>query len=384
MAGVNQVFSLADDVARYLKACEKSSVLQTKPVNPSQLKGLKLATSALEDTVTISHKSPLSEVTSYLQGVAREGKSFKPTFENPNSPFAQYYASRQKGTIKICPTIGRFRTYLFNHVETLNVTKEEYYHLIDEIAKQTKAQALADPLVKNALRQEFLDNADKIHKWGEIFATQHQFPDGTVKFSKFYDEKLYNQAVKEYVDFVEKLTGKKVLIGCTSRMNFPISALGILNNPKAYKDVDYILLGHGKNSSLITDITHPNTWRFSDNDKSIYEFIEQNVPKGKKVMVFCCETNGVQKAIEAGVVTEKEIAELKQKLPCIGNGVSGWFGQTGGVKICESGTRKILGQINDNPIKKSLTYTSIGETAGYHGSNFALSTITDPVITYLH
>ena len=35
MAGVNQVFSLADDVARYLKACGKSSVLQTKPVNPS-------------------------------------------------------------------------------------------------------------------------------------------------------------------------------------------------------------------------------------------------------------------------------------------------------------------------------------------------------------
>ena len=43
-----------------------------------------------------------------------------------------------------------------------NITKEEYYHLIDEIAKQTKAQASADPLVKNALRQEFLDNADKI------------------------------------------------------------------------------------------------------------------------------------------------------------------------------------------------------------------------------
>ena len=126
-----------------------------------------------------------------------------------------------------------------------------------------------------------------------------QFPDGTVKFSKFYDEKLYDQAVKEYIDFVEKLTGKKVLVGCKSRMNWAISGLGILNNPKAYKDVDYILIGHGKNSSLITDITHPNTWRFSDNDKSIYEFIEQNVPKGKKVMVTCCETQGVNKAIEA-------------------------------------------------------------------------------------
>ena len=80
---------------------------------------------------------------------------------------------------------------------------------------------------------------------------------------------MYKDAVKEYTEFVEKLTGKKVLIGCTSRMNFPISALGMFNNPKAYKDVDYILLGHGKNSSLITDTKNPLTWRFSDNDKSI-------------------------------------------------------------------------------------------------------------------
>ena len=383
MAGLNSVLSLSDDLARYLKACGKSSVLQTKPVNPSQLNGLKLANNTLEDTVIISHKSPLSEFTSYLQGVAWEGKSFKPTFENPNSPFAQYYASRQKGSIRISPTIGGFRSYLFNHAETLNVTKEEYYHLIDEIAKQTKAQTLASPGVKKALRQEFLDNADKIHKWGEIFATQHQFPDGTVKFSKFYDEKLYDQAVKEYIDFVEKLTGKKVLVGCKSRMNWAISGLGILNNPKAYKDVDYILIGHGKNSSLITDITHPNTWRFSDNDKSIYEFIEQNVPKGKKVMVTCCETQGVNKAIEAGVITQNEAVKLKESLPCLGNGVSGWFEATGGVKIYESGTRRIIGQINDNTIARSLTCSDIGATSGYADGQFTLNAITDPVITYL-
>ena len=228
-------------------------------------------------------------------------------------------------------------------------------------------------------------NAKDIFIWGEIFATQHKFPDGTVKFNKFYDEKIYNQAVKEYVEFVEKLTGKKVLIGCTSRMNFPISALGMLNNPKAYKDVDYILLGHGKNSSLITDITHPNTWRFSDNDKSVWEFIEQNVPKGKRVMVMSCETDGVNKAIEAGVTTQEEVSNLKKVLPCIGNGVSGWFEQTGGVKICESGTRKIIGQINDNPVAKSLVCTEIGSTGGYFtGSSFTLNAISDPVITYMH
>ena len=33
MAGVSQVFSLADDVARYVKACGKRSILECKPIN---------------------------------------------------------------------------------------------------------------------------------------------------------------------------------------------------------------------------------------------------------------------------------------------------------------------------------------------------------------
>ena len=32
MAGVNQIFSLADDVARYVKACGKRSFLECKPL----------------------------------------------------------------------------------------------------------------------------------------------------------------------------------------------------------------------------------------------------------------------------------------------------------------------------------------------------------------
>ena len=42
MTGLNQVLSVSDDLVRYLKACGKTSVLQTKPVNPTQLKVLKL------------------------------------------------------------------------------------------------------------------------------------------------------------------------------------------------------------------------------------------------------------------------------------------------------------------------------------------------------
>ena len=41
MAGVSQVFSLADDVARYVKACGKRSILECKPlqrkINPKDL-----------------------------------------------------------------------------------------------------------------------------------------------------------------------------------------------------------------------------------------------------------------------------------------------------------------------------------------------------------
>ena len=77
-------------------------------------------------------------------------------------------------------------------------------------------------------------------------------------------------------------------------MNWGIQALGAFNDPKAYQNMDYILISHGKNSSLITDTKNPLTWRFSDNDKSVYEFIEKNVPKGKKVMVLCCETDGIR------------------------------------------------------------------------------------------
>lgn len=56
MAGINQVFSLADDIARYAKACGKRSVLQTKPINPSQLRGLHLSSKAIGDTLNISKR----------------------------------------------------------------------------------------------------------------------------------------------------------------------------------------------------------------------------------------------------------------------------------------------------------------------------------------
>lgn len=85
MAGVNQVFSLADDVAGYLKACGKSSVLQTKPVNPSQLKGLKLATKLESDVVEFSTKEIKldDEMFDILPWKVRDCRKLPPTGKPP-------------------------------------------------------------------------------------------------------------------------------------------------------------------------------------------------------------------------------------------------------------------------------------------------------------
>ena len=141
---------------------------------------------------------------------------------------------------------------------------------------------------------EFIENSDKIYDWRQIFLTNSKNSQGVV-FHKFYNKKIYNQAIKEYKKFVEQITGKKVLIGCPSRMSWGIEALGVFNNPNAYKDIDCILIGHGKGSSLITDITSPNAWRFSDNNKSVWEFIEKHA-NNKKIMTLVCEVDGVKLA----------------------------------------------------------------------------------------
>ena len=58
MAGVNQVFSLADDVARYVKACGKRSLLETSPLKGKlNLNGLQLAQDLPQDSIKISEKA---------------------------------------------------------------------------------------------------------------------------------------------------------------------------------------------------------------------------------------------------------------------------------------------------------------------------------------
>lgn len=54
---LNKGISLSDDLARYLKICGKTSVLQTKPVNPTQLKRLYFKPQVLDDIPIAMRKS---------------------------------------------------------------------------------------------------------------------------------------------------------------------------------------------------------------------------------------------------------------------------------------------------------------------------------------
>ncbi len=114
-----------------------------------------------------------------------------------------------------------------------------------------------------------------------------------------------------------------------------------MNDPNSYKDVDYILFGHGKGSSLITDIENSDTWRFSDTDESIWKFIEENVPRGKRVLVGTCEKDGLE------LTARRAIKEMYDKsgnyMSGIGAVVNTCFNRNYPAKICESGVRHIIG-----------------------------------------
>ena len=340
------------------------------------------------DKVQISNKSPLGEFISYMKRIELEGKSFRPTFENSNSPIAQYHKYEQAQALKwggeFKPSLRGYKDFLFDREYTLkgtsienliqreipNITKEEYWQIVDKYCKEIATDVRANPC---GLRQEFIDNAEKIQKWAEIFRTQNHYSNVDYKlgkrieldqYSRFYDEKMYNQAVEEFVNFVEKITGKKVLIGCKSRMNFAVTSLSVLNNPKAYKDFDYILMSHGKGESLLD-------WSFSDNDKSVWEFIEKNVPKGKQVLTFCCEetmSGGMAHYDSSGILMKA----FGQPVSAIAS-----FGQP--VKICESGIRHLKGHVSAIEQPK---ITNLGEVVTQNASMNGIAPVKDVEIVY--
>lgn len=334
-------------------ACKNTSCVRSAS-RVANLEGLRFAPELVTDTIKIKNKTPLAEFKRYVEGFKLEGENFIPHSENPSSAFMEYFLYRQKQCApKPAKQIGSFfikarpaRPKIINpndnesHIQSLmdfkafmqtpqsSASREEYYQIVDEIAR------LMPEFVKckyPQLRPEIVENSGKIYKWRTLMDVEGR---GLTKL-KYYDEAEKIQAIREYTQFVEELTGKKVLIGSPTRMTISADELGLLNDPASYKDVDYILFGHGTGSSL------DGTWSFSDNGVNIWEFIEQNVPKGKRVLVGCCEKDGFTLSERKSLPYMYDKAG--QFMYGIGDTVATSFSKCNPAKICESGKRHIIG-----------------------------------------
>ncbi len=331
--------------------------------------GLKYCRGLTVDKLNIAGKTPLEEFKRYLVNWEVHGEKFVPRSDNPQSTFMEYFNFKKKickpqpavkcggmsfparpAPPKIVVKGENQENYLVSLLSFKNfmqrdskfATKDEYYRLIDEIALMMPKYVRAK---YPTLRPEIAERSGDIFRWRSYLDVENKVDDVLVR-TKFFDQGKKDKALKEYVDFVEELTGKKVLVGCPSRMTIAPDELGLLNDPASYKDVDYILFGHGKGSSLIKDINHPDTWRFSDSGESVWKYIEANVSKGKRVLVGACEQDKYFKV--GGFPKERRaLAEMYDKsgnyMYGIGDTVSAGFGMYNPAKVCESGTRHIIG-----------------------------------------
>ena len=110
------------------------------------------------------------EFDNYMLGVAIDGKAFKPVIDNPNSAFSRDYTSTQNGIIKINPTLEGFQQFIYKNADNLNISADDYYSIVKKCAKEAKIKALSDKTLGN-IRNEFIENSDKIYEWRQIFLT---------------------------------------------------------------------------------------------------------------------------------------------------------------------------------------------------------------------
>lgn len=362
----------------------------SRALKPTEIKGLRYAPEYLPDTVQISRKSALSEFKNYLEGWRIHGEDFVPQSANPESTFMEYFNFKKKickpqparklggfsvparpappkvvvkGETPESPIVSLLSFKNFMQFNSQHATKEEYYEVIDEISRLMPEYVARK---YKGLRPEIVERSGDIFRWRSYLDVEKKVDDRLVQ-TRFFDAQKKEEALNEYVEFVENLTGKKVLVGSPTRIHIAVDELGLLNDPNSYKDVDYILFGHGKGSSLITDIENSDTWHFSDNNVSIWKFIEENVPKGKRVLVGCCEKDKFWRADGTIPEERKALAEMYDKsgnyMFGIGNTVCCSFGEDQPAKVCESGVRHIIGHTKIEKYK-GLPDTFINSTYG--------------------
>ncbi|MBP3821395.1 hypothetical protein J6G99_07120 [bacterium] len=140
------------------------------------------------------------------------------------------------------------------------------------------------------------------------------------------------QDIKRACDLFEKETGIKMLMtNPKGAMSFSTNANILIRDIKKErfpKNIKYIVIGHGEGTIL------NDTWHVAYAPQvKIFDFIEQNIPKGEMVLVNCCET------------TPKELKHLIPKnKPAIGRIVTEFDSSyKTPAKIVISGTREIVG-----------------------------------------
>lgn len=157
---------------------------------------------------------------------------------------------------------------------------------------------------------------------------------------KFYNTMVSNptkESVQEVCDTFTKETGVKLIMTdpteayCFS--SFAHVLLRDIKNGRFPKDIKYVIFGHGSGTSLVK--SGQDAWHVAGNPKvKIFDFIEEKVPKGDKVLVNCCES------------TPKQYKHLIPKdKPAIGyptcaDASSSYYHP---LKIVESGRRQIIG-----------------------------------------
>lgn len=100
------------------------------------------------------------------------------------------------------------------------------------------------------------------------------------------------------------------------------------------------------------DVT--SLYHFADNNKSIWEFIETHVPKGKRVLVGVCENDGLTTGERR--FNPQMFDQSGNYMMGIGTPVSTCFGRNNPAKICESGVCHIIGHTMFEKYQGRLKY----------------------------
>ncbi len=157
------------------------------------------------------------------------------------------------------------------------------------------------------------------------------------EFQKVMYSNPDKKEVSQICDKFEKETGIKMLMTTTEEArcfnDFAKVIMRDIKKGKFPKDLKYIIFGHGEGSSLIK--SGKDKWHIAGkSNEGIFDFIKNNIPKGEKVLVNCCET------------TPKQYTHLIPKdKPAIGKTVytdasSSYYHP---LKVVQSGKDKIIG-----------------------------------------